>query len=208
MDAKFVGKSIPERLHEMMIRIPYIQKDKKIESKDGRSSYRVILESDVLERVRPLMLEVGLVLIQTGCIAQKHDTVTTVEVKYRLIAVDTGDYLDVASCGQGEDRFDKGFGKALTTAEKYFWLKSLYIETGDDPDQIGTDEIIDRNEKIINDLAEKLRISAKQALETDRLNKEKYDFFINKISIAQEKSSIQLLRDGETFLASILKSPI
>jgi hypothetical protein len=48
---------------------------------------------------------------------------------------DPQDFFDVETFGYGLDDQDKGPGKAMSYAVKYALLKTLGLETGDDPDE-------------------------------------------------------------------------
>ena len=71
-------------------------------------------------------------------------TTTHCHVKYLPVNVDDpGDYIEVASCGDGADTQDKGSGKAMTYAYKYMWLRTFSLPTGEDPDKISSEELDD-----------------------------------------------------------------
>jgi hypothetical protein len=54
----------------------------------------------------------------------------------RFVNVDEpSEWIDVESFGYGLDDQDKGPGKAMSYAVKYALLKTLGLETGDDPDE-------------------------------------------------------------------------
>ena len=48
---------------------------------------------------------------------------------------DAADFIEVATAGYGIDDQDKGPGKAISYAVKYALLKTLGLESGDDPDE-------------------------------------------------------------------------
>jgi hypothetical protein len=56
-------------------------------------------------------------------------------MRFTWFDCDTGEYINCLWCGQGESDTEKGFGCALTYAERYFMLKFFHIPTnGNDPD--------------------------------------------------------------------------
>jgi hypothetical protein len=48
--------------------------------------------------------------------------------------------IETSSIGQGQDKYDKGAGKASTYADKYMIMRLLHMVTGEDPDYVGTDD--------------------------------------------------------------------
>lgn len=119
-------------------------------SKDGRSSFgdkfKYVSSNNILSMLRPLMDEQGIVLTsritgthlldkwREGKEQKEHMTEVWVEFTW----TDADNPTDRIVCewyGQGLDTGEKGVGKALTYAEKYFLLKQFQIPTDeDDPD--------------------------------------------------------------------------
>lgn len=139
--------NIYEKLIEVRKVVPYLQKE------NVANQYKYVSSSQVLANVRAKMDELGLLLIPS---VERHNVLTeTVEYIDKQKPKKTTTYfteLDMAmtwvnaenpdekiSCkwyGQGVDiAGEKGVGKALTYAEKYFLLKFFNIATDkDDPD--------------------------------------------------------------------------
>lgn len=63
-----------------------------------------------------------------------NETLVTVEVEITLIDVDSGETMEIVGLGSGQDATDKAVMKAQTAAQKYAWLTSLQMATGDDPE--------------------------------------------------------------------------
>lgn len=133
-----MSAKIAQALHQVMSSVSYIQKT----GKNQFHGYRYAGEADLLEKLRPAMLEAGLLLIPSikGVSPIDEHGVTTVQMEYTLVHKD-GDIWPNVICaaGQGGDRNkngvgDKGLYKAITGANKYLLFKLFQIETGDDPE--------------------------------------------------------------------------
>lgn len=134
-----MSAKIAKALHQVMSSVGYIQKT----GKNQFHGYRYAGEADLLEKLRPAMLEAGLLLIpsiKTVSPIDEHG-VTTVQVEYTLAHKDGDIWPEkIGAAGQGGDRAkngsvgDKGLYKAITGANKYLLFKLFQIETGDDPE--------------------------------------------------------------------------
>jgi hypothetical protein len=133
-----MSAKIAQALHEVMSKVSYVQKG----SRNDFHKYNYVGEADLLEKLRPAMLEAGLLLIPSikGVSPIDEHGVTTVQMEYTLIHKD-GDIWPSVICaaGQGGDKNkngvgDKGLYKAITGANKYLLFKLFQIETGDDPE--------------------------------------------------------------------------
>lgn len=61
---------------------------------------------------------------------------------YRFVNIDKPEeYIDIDTYGDGVDSGDKAPGKAMTYSDKYALMKAYKIITGDDPDQISSDDL-------------------------------------------------------------------
>jgi hypothetical protein len=133
-----MSAKIAQALHEVMSKVSYVQKT----GKNSFHGYRYAGEADLLEKLRPAMLEAGLLLIPSikGVSPIDDNGITTVQMEYTLVHKD-GDIWPSVICaaGQGGDRNkngvgDKGLYKAITGANKYLLFKLFQIETGDNPE--------------------------------------------------------------------------
>ena len=133
-----MSAKIATALHEVMNKVSYVQKT----GKNAFHGYKYAGEADLLEKLRPAMLEAGLLLIPSikGVSPIDEHGVTTVQMEYTLVHKD-GDIWPNVICaaGQGGDKNkngvgDKGLYKAITGANKYLLFKLFQIETGDDPE--------------------------------------------------------------------------
>ena len=127
-----------------MSKVSYVQKS----GKNAFHGYKYAGEADLLEKLRPAMLEAGLLLIPSikGVSPIDEHGVTTVQMEYTLVHKD-GDIWPNVICaaGQGGDKNkngvgDKGLYKAITGANKYLLFKLFQIETGDDPENEPAEE--------------------------------------------------------------------
>jgi len=133
-----MSAKIAQALHQVMSSVSYVQKT----GKNAFHGYKYAGEADLLEKLRPAMLEAGLILLPSVRDVSPIDEhgVTTVRMEYTLVHKD-GDIwpFPICAAGQGGDRNkngvgDKGLYKAITGANKYLLFKLFQIETGDDPE--------------------------------------------------------------------------
>jgi integrase len=96
--------------------------------------YEYVLEADLLDHIRPILLEAGLVLIPTILEEEKNGEFTKVKMEFTVADVETGETIKSTFWGEGQDKNDKGLYKAYTGATKYFLMKTFLIPTGDDPE--------------------------------------------------------------------------
>ncbi|MGD7007584.1 ERF family protein [Metabacillus sp. 84] len=132
-------KNLYQKLVEVRKSVPYLKKES-----EGHQ-YKYTGSSQVLASVRAKMDEVGVLLIpkvighnliegKTAKGAKEY--MTELDIEFVWINADNPDErLTCTWYGQGVDNAEKGVGKALTYAEKYFMLKTFNIATDkDDPD--------------------------------------------------------------------------
>ena len=133
--------SLYDKLLAMQIAVDAVIKDGKNQS----DKYDFASDENVLDRFRPLMDENKLLLIPMVTAAHvsegttrsgtsRYFTELTLSMVWR--DVETGEELPIPWYAQGVDLAgEKGVGKALTYAEKYFLLKFFHVPTKkDDPD--------------------------------------------------------------------------
>lgn len=105
--------------------------------KSGHNShqhYDYVMEKDLLDVVRDELVKQGLLVLMSVENHSRSGDITTVKTKHTIIDVDSGESLEVYSIGEGQDRGDKAAPKSLTSASKYFWLKTFLLSGGDDPE--------------------------------------------------------------------------
>jgi len=119
--------------------------------KNGRNDfhkYDYVTEADALDKFRELCVKENIFVVPDTTSINKEGDLTTVNVKYTVIDVETGDSVVLNVPGQGQDKGDKGVYKAATGSYKYFILKGFMVPTGDDPER---DNNSHRNEKVENE---------------------------------------------------------
>ena len=137
-------QTLAEKLLEMQRRVDKVVKDGKNQS----DKYDFASDENVLDTFRPIMDELGLLLIPeiTGTNVMEGTTrsgtaryMTELHMVMRWVDAETNDTIDVPWYAQGVDLAgEKGVGKALTYGEKYFLLKFFHVATKkDDPDNDG-----------------------------------------------------------------------
>ena len=120
-----------QRLALVQSKVDYIQKEKKAGMK-----YSIVSHDAVTAKVRPLMVEHGVLYYPVWMEMEQVGNRTQMKMTIRFVNIDEAhDYIDVVSAGYGIDEQDKGPGKAISYAVKYALLKTLGLESGDDPDE-------------------------------------------------------------------------
>ena len=199
---------------------------KNLEVGEGKSKYKATGEADVLAAVKPLEAKHGVYSYPVERQITREDVITTekeykdktyvtkrlfmrIWTKYRFVNMeDPTDFMEVVSFGDGLDVGDKSPGKAMTYADKYALMKAYKIITGDDPDQIHSDDIFkdtvtttdepkneavylsDYQKKIINDYPAKTKDWIKKTYgigSIDLLTKEQASAIIKTMKKKQEQ---------------------
>lgn len=133
-------KNIINALNKVMTTAGYVQKNAKNEF----HGYKYASEANLLETLRPALIENGLVLIPSVNNVSPIDVYgnTLVTVEYTLAHISGEIWPDkITAIGCGNDMAksgkvgDKGVYKAITGANKYLLFKLFQIETGDDPEK-------------------------------------------------------------------------
>lgn len=129
---------------------------KNLEVKVGNGQYKAVGEVDVLKAVKPLEAKYGVYsypcsreIVESGELVsidkngvERKQLFERIKTTYRFVNVDKPEeYIDIASYGDGIDSGDKSVGKAMTYADKYALLKAYKIQTGDDPDAVGSETL-------------------------------------------------------------------
>jgi len=132
--------NIYQRLNAIMQEIGYVQKDKQ----NSFMKFKYVSHDAVTSAIRPFFVTHGVVVtcdivqqdvkeITTGKADKAYMTSVVAQVSF--INMDNpDDRVIVHSIGQGIDKNDLGPGKAVSYAYKYALLKTLALETGDDPE--------------------------------------------------------------------------
>ncbi len=127
MDTK---PNILQRINAVMKAVDYIQKEKK-----AGMRYSIVSHDAVTAKVRPLMVEHGIVYYPSELRCEQVGNRTQASMSVRFVNIDDpADFISVETAGYGIDDQDKGPGKAISYAVKYALLKAFGLESGDDPD--------------------------------------------------------------------------
>lgn len=126
--------SLAQRMHLVMTRVDYIQKQPK---KQGMN-YSFVSHDSVTALIREHTVACGIIYYPLNESAKftvdGNRCQLVMAVRFESID-DADDFKDVLGIGFGIDPGDKGPGKAISYATKYALLKAFGLETGDDPDQ-------------------------------------------------------------------------
>ena len=167
-----------QKLHKIQSQILGLGKDK------ASNSYKYVTGSKVLEHIKPLMNDFGLILKQEilSIDNERQDYATSLqqnqetkiwngkpksEILTKVMMRFT--WIDTESCEKDENLFgangqndwEKGLGSALTYAERYFLLKYFHIATDEDD--------IDNPERKEEELRIQKEAEEAQKKETERL---------------------------------------
>lgn len=124
-------RNIYQRFHAVMQQVSYVQKERKQGMK-----YSIVTHDAVTALVRPLFVEYGIVSAITEIDYRQDGNRTEAKLTVEFVNIDDpADKITVQCIGFGVDGQDKGPGKAVSYAYKYALLKTLGLETGDDPDK-------------------------------------------------------------------------
>ena len=124
----------------------------------GNYSYKAVSDLQVTLAVKKSEAEFKIIsipitqeIIKTEIIKYEKDGVPKfiiiddIKMIVRFIDMeDTTQFIDIESFGRGLDNGDKGFGKASTYARKYALLNAYKIATGEDPDSIHSEDLLNQ----------------------------------------------------------------
>ena len=106
--------------------------------KTGRNDYHgysYAEEAVIVEAIRKELASRNVMLYpslqQTGAITVEGG-ITTVMMTYTFVDGDSGETMESAWAGQGQDSGDKGLYKAYTGSNKYYLMKTFLLPTGDE----------------------------------------------------------------------------
>ncbi|MEC4569472.1 ERF family protein [Paenibacillus sp. CMAA1739] len=128
-----------QKISAVMKDVEYLSKDDEVEF--GKTKYRAITEEKVTATVRASLIKHGLVVLPIKQVHTRDGNLSTVDVDYKIVDIDTGEHEIIVSSGTGADTQDKGVGKAMTYSYKYLFLRTFAIPTGEDPDKISSAEL-------------------------------------------------------------------
>jgi hypothetical protein len=176
-----------------------IQKQVNGLGKDKSSfNYKYVTGSKVLEHIKPIMNEYGLILKQEVLSidndkidytnskgASKTEVLSKVMMKFTWIDSETGERDENMFGANGFNEFEKGLGSALTYAERYFLLKYFHISTDEDdidnpnrkPEVVSkpTANVSRSTKATISDLSKVKEMLSKDKESTVKILEEKYE---------------------------------
>ena len=129
------AKTLAQKLLSIRKQVPCIGKD----ATNSHFKYEYVSSSKILGVLRKLMDKEGILLepsINSAKVTPGKQLLTELTMYMTWKDVETGEKFMYPWYAQGMDQGEKGVGKALTYAEKYFLLKYFNIPTDqDDPDK-------------------------------------------------------------------------
>lgn len=137
--------TIYEKILAIMSDVQRIQKDDNVSFKN--TNYKALSEEKVTTIMREKMIAYKLVVFPVKQECRRDGYITHVDVTYKIVDTETGESIEVVSCGDGADTQDKGAGKAMTYAYKYMWLRTFALPTGEDPDKIASAQLDEEQAK-------------------------------------------------------------
>ncbi len=177
METEVKPKNIYQRLAEVRKTVSYLKKD------NDSFQYKYVSSSQTLGNLSAKINEMGLILIPeiisqeiTEHKNSKGNTEFFTKLNMNFIWVNIDEPTDRVVChwtAQGIDNAEKGIGKALTYAEKYFMLKFFNIATDkDDPDKF-QEKFETKEEKAERERTEKEAEKIKKEQEAKQAAEEK-----------------------------------
>ena len=153
--------NIFERMAAITAEISVVAKNLQVDA--GNTSYKAVGEADVLAAVRPAEKKYGVYsypvereIVESAVLTtsyngrERKQQFMRLRVTYRFVNVDNpAEHIDITTYGDGVDSQDKAPGKAMTYADKYALLKAYKIMTGDDPDQKASEDLSQKEPKVI-----------------------------------------------------------
>lgn len=199
--------NIYQKLHKIQSQVLGLGKDK------SSNSYKYVTGSKVLEHIKPLMNEYGLILkqevlsidnerqdykvgINTPNEKVKSEILTKCMMRFTWIDVETGEKDENLFGANGQNDWEKGLGSALTYAERYFLLKYFHIAT--DEDDIDNPERKEQEEQLQQ--AENLRLNAIKKILAECKTEETLKAEYLKLSEIDKKTFAKLVAELKTKL--------
>lgn len=194
--------NIYQKLHKIQSQVLGLGKDK------SSNSYKYVTGSKVLEHIKPLMNEYGLILkqevlsidnerqdykvgINTPNEKVKSEILTKCMMRFTWIDTETGEKDENLFGANGQNDWEKGLGSALTYAERYFLLKYFHIAT--DEDDIDNPERKEQEEQLQQ--SENLRLNAIKKILTECTTEETLKSEYLKLSEGDKKTFAKLVAE-------------
>ena len=112
--------------------------------------YKFVKDEEVMARLNPVFAEHGVIIVPTQVVETRLEPyndgfLCDLTVRFTIYDTDSDDTIVGESKGQGWDRGDKASNKAMTSAYKYFVLKTFALATGDDPEADSSTDTLNAN---------------------------------------------------------------
>ncbi len=117
-------------LNAAMAACGYVQKT----GQNNFHKYSYASEADLVESIRPALVENGLMLIGNQRRVWTDGSRTFVKIDYTLYHTSGESLGPIGAIGEAMDKGDKATYKSITGAHKYLLYKLMLIATGDDPE--------------------------------------------------------------------------
>lgn len=126
----------PTKLYKKLVEILQEVGTVKKSGHNSHQQYDYTTEKDILDAIRPELAKRSVFLFTSveSVERDKESNVTTVITNHTFWDAETDEHFTVQSAGQGYDKQDKGIFKAITGANKYFFMKNFLISSEDDPE--------------------------------------------------------------------------
>lgn len=158
-------KNIYEKIQAVSDEVRSVEKNINVGT--GNGSYKAVADADVLLKVKDAEKKHGLISIPVKQELVKSEVIRTavsggyekitycdiVKMTVRIVNIDNpSETVEVESFGRGLDAGDKGFGKASTYARKYALLNAYKIATGQDPDEVKSEQTVAKTKEEKKDI--------------------------------------------------------
>lgn len=158
-------KNIYEKIQAVSDEVRSVEKNINVGT--GNGSYKAVADADVLLKVKDAEKKHGLISIPVKQELVKSEVIKTaasggyekitycdiVKMTVRIVNIDNpSETVEVESFGRGLDAGDKGFGKASTYARKYALLNAYKIATGQDPDEVKSEQTVAKTKEEKKDI--------------------------------------------------------
>ena len=121
--------NIYQKISEIMKEVTKIKKS----GYNSFQKYEYMTEEDVL-KVRGSLIKHGLVILSSIPSEKRDGDLTTLNMSFKIVDIETKDSIDLPWVGYGSDKQDKGGYKAMTGALKFFLAKTFLLPSGNDPE--------------------------------------------------------------------------
>jgi hypothetical protein len=142
MEQTPISKSLLAKLNKITSEVSYIQKDK---TNQGQG-YKYASEAAIKGAINKAFTVNGVqfmwsvdgvqhdpaTVVKTSSGSERTVYQATVKCSWKMVDIETGEYIEGYGVGVGQDSGDKAIYKAITGALKYVLTGNFLIETGDD----------------------------------------------------------------------------